>query len=425
MKWNGKGFRSRGVAAFGVSLAVGLGMTACSRDYTVAYVYVTAPTKTSTGVVNAFAADYISGALTPLADTGIASGGTNPVGLVAAPNQKLIYVINQSAPTSNVAPFSIGTDGKLYALPVTNVVQNTSGTIVGTTPTAVTIDPTGSFLFVTFLYVNGYTSANPGPGGVAVFPINSDGTLGSPVMNGTLPYFPAGDNPSGIVVTPKTTLATRYVYVIDQEKPSSGSPNGVLLTYVENTSTGALTLVPGPVPSGPVSGIGAGTTPAGVAEDPTGSYLYVTDETTNELYAFLANGATTGVPQAIVSSPYSTGDFPEGVTVDPRGLYVYTANYGSSTVGAYAINQSTGALSSVAGSTGVSVATGPSCVTIEPALGIYLYTSNNLDNSVSGEKLNANTGALSEIQGSQFPTSALPTCIVSVANGAHATQLVD
>jgi 6-phosphogluconolactonase (cycloisomerase 2 family) len=425
MKWNGKGFRSRGIKALGVSLAVGLGMTACSRDYTAAYVYATAATKTSTGVVDAFAVDYLSGALTPLADTGITSGGNNPVGLVASPNQKFLYVINQTAPTSNVAPFSIGTDGKLYALPITDVVQNSSGTLVGSAPTSVAIDPSGSFLFVTFHYEDGYTTAHPGPGGVAVFPIKSDGTLGSPVMNGALPYFLTGNNPSGIVVTPKTSLATRYVYVIDQEKPSSGSPYGVLLTFTENTSTGALTLIPGPVPSGQVSGIGVGTTPAGIAEDPTGSYLYVTDATTNELYAFLANGATTGTPKAIISAPYSTGDYPEGVTVDPRGLYVYTANYGSSTVGAYAINQATGALSSVAGSAGVSVATGPTCVTIEPALGIYLYTSNNLDNSVSGEKLNANTGALSEIQGSQFPASALPTCIVSVANGAHATQLVD
>ncbi len=431
MKWNGKGFSSRGVKALCVSLAVGLGMTACSRDYTAAYVYATAATKATSGngVVDAWAVDYISGALTPLADTGISSGGNNPIGLVASPNQKVIYVINAGQPTSNVAPFSIGTDGKLYALPVTNVVQNASGTVVGSIPTGVAIDPSGSFLFVTFLYQSGYTAASPGPGGVAVFPINTDGTLGSPVMNGSLPYFPTGNKPAGIVVTPKTSLASRFVYVIDQETLSSGSPQGVLVTYSENTTTGALTLVPGPVASGTVSGVKVGTTPAGIAEDPTGSYLYVTDETTNVVIGFLANGSSSGggtnLPVAMSVLPFGTGDFPEGVIVDPRGLYVYVANFGSSTVGAYAITQSTGALSAVAGSAGTSVATGPTCVTIEPALGIYLYTSNNLDNSVSGEKLSPNTGSLSEIQGSQFPASALPTCIASVANGAHATQLVD
>jgi 6-phosphogluconolactonase len=239
-------------------------------------------------------------------------------------------------------------------------------------------------------------------------------------MNGSLPYFPVGDNPSGVVVSPK---GTPYVYVIDQEKPSTGSPYGVLVTFAKN-SDGSLTLVPGSTASGSVTGVQAGTTPAAIAEDPTGQFLYVTDETTNQLYFFQTNTGSNGVPTAPFN-PNTTGDFPEGVTVDPRGEYVYVANFGSSSVSAFAINQSSGALSSVAGSAGVSVATGPTCVTIEPALGVYLFSSNNLDGSVSGEKIKPETGALTEVQGSQFPASALPTCLVSVANGAHATQLVD
>ena len=38
MKGNNMG---RGLKALAVSMAVGLGMTACSRDYTVGYLYVT------------------------------------------------------------------------------------------------------------------------------------------------------------------------------------------------------------------------------------------------------------------------------------------------------------------------------------------------------------------------------------------------
>ena len=411
------GSKGRGVKALGVSLAVGLGMTACSRDYTVAYVYATASTKGSTGVVDAYAVDYQSGALTPLADSGISSGGNNPVGLVGSPDQQHLYVINQTAPTSNVVQFNIGTDGKLYSANTYDVVKNTAGTIVGTTPTAIAIDPAGKFLYITFQYQNGFTSAVPGPGGIAIFPIASDGTLGSPVMDGNLPYTPVGNNPTGIAVSAKGG----FVYVIDQEKPAGSAAFGALLGFTQNSNGSLTPIAGGTVASG--TGFAAGDAPAGIAIDPGGHFIYVTDEATNVLYGYVIS--TGGVPVAANASPYATGSFPLGVTVDPRGEYVYVANFGSSTVGAYAINQSLGSLSTVAGSAGVAVATGPTCVTVDPALGVYLYTSNNTDNSISGEKIKPETGALSEVQGSQFPTAALPTCAVAVANGVHATQLVD
>jgi len=111
------------------------------------------------------------------------------------------------------------------------------------------------------------------------------------------------------------------------------------------------------------------------------------------------------------------------VTVDPRGTFVYVVNFASSTVGAYTINKATGALSGASG--GISVATGPTCVTIDPAIGIYLYTSNQTDNSISAERLDPHSGALSQVQGTQFTSAAFPTCLVAVANGAHATQIVE
>jgi YVTN family beta-propeller protein len=411
---------SRIVRTVVASLAVGLGMTACSRDYTADYLYVTCATKTNASTISAYAVDYQSGALTPLADSPIPTNGNDAVGLVASPNQKFLYAINKVS--SNVQPFEIGTDGKLYPGQYVSVVQNANASIVGTNPTSIAIDPTGSFLYITFTYQNGFSPTSPGPGGVAVYPIDqTTGALGSPVMNGTLPYFPTGDNPVGIVVDKKNDA---YVYVIDQEQVGTPSAHGVLLTYARNTSTGALTPVVGAVSGG----IAVGTTPAGIAEDPGSNFIYVSDETTNQLYGFLATGGTpTGAgtpPLAMVSSPFTTGSFPEGVTVDPRGEYVYVANYNSDTVSAFAINVATGALSSVAGSPGSAVATGPTCVTIDPALGIYLYTSNNVDGSVSGLQLNAHTGSLTGVQGTKFVADALPTCAVAVGNGAHASQIV-
>ena len=69
--------------------------------------------------------------------------------------------------------------------------------------------------------------------------------------------------------------------------------------------------------------------------------------------------------------------------------------------------------------------TNPTCVTIEPALGIYLYTSNNGDQTVSGLQLSPNNGTLKQIQNTPYPATALPSCLVAVANGQHATQVVN
>ncbi len=405
----------RGMKAVAMSLAVGCGMTACSRDYTAAYLYVT-NSKASPGLITAYAVDYQSGALQQLADSPIPSGGVNPVTLVAAPNGKFLYVLNHDAPSSDVVEFAIGTDGKIYAENTYPVV--TGNGLTGTLPTAAAIDAAGKFLYVTFTYQNGFTAARPGPGGVAVFPINADGSLGAAVTNSTvgtttpLPYFPVGDNPVGIMASGRNN----YVYVIDQEQPAAGAPFGVMLAFSENTTTGALTPLAGPVSGG----FAAGVTPSSIAGDPTGIFIYVTDSTTNSLYAYSVVGNT---PVANIANPYTTGLFPTNVKVDPRGAFVYVTNFTSSTVTAYAINTANGSLSG-AGS-GTSVATGPTCVTIEPALGIYLYTSNNTDNSVSAEQLNPHTGALTAVQGTQFSSQGLPTCAVAVANGAHASQIVE
>ena len=394
MKGNNMG---RVLKALAVSMAVGLGMTACSRDYTVGYLYVT-NAKATPGVITAYAIDYQSGALIQLSDSPISSGGNNPVTLAASPNGLFLYVINQG--TSTVVEFAINPDGTI-------TTKNTYSVVTGnatSSPTALAIDPAGKFLYVTYQHQTGST----GPGGLASFPINADGSLGT-----ALAAVALGNNPSGIAI-PATG---GFVYVIDQESPLTSSAHGVLLAYSENTSTGVLT----PIVGSYNSGVAAGTTPSAIAEDPSGHFIYVTDEATNQLYGYTVQ--TGGAPLAMLNSPFTAGLYPVSIKVDPRGTFVYVANFASSTVSVYVINTATGALSGASG--GAAVATGPTCVTIDPAIGIYLYTSNNTDNSVSAEQLDPHSGALKQVQGSQFSSQAGPTCAVAVANGAHATQIVE
>jgi 6-phosphogluconolactonase (cycloisomerase 2 family) len=412
MKWNKLG---RGTLASILSLAL-VSVTACSRDYVLAYVYVTTAKpltgSSPAGGVSAYAVDYQIGSLTPLADSPI-QAGRNPVTLVAAPNGLDLYVVNHD--DSTIGEYAIGTDGKIF-------LQNTYN-VTGSMATAIAIDAAGKFLYVTFTYQVGpngqqlYSPASPGPGGVTIFPINANGSLGTPST------LKVGNNPVGVVVSrPKSGVV--FAYVLDQEV----APKATVLGFLQNQTTGALTPTPGTVITTDATGktvatgYGAGTTPSAIAEDPSARFVYITDEATNQLYGNLVANDGSLVP--MTNSPFATGIFPVGLTIDPRGKFLYVANFSSNTVGAYAIDVASGNPVGSVGSASTSVDTAPTCVTVEPALGIYAYSTNNLASTVSALKLDPHNGGLSQVQNTPFPSSGLPTCGVAVANGSHPTQII-
>jgi 6-phosphogluconolactonase len=379
-----------------------LGLTACTRDYTVAYLYSTASNKGAAGAINAYAIDYQTGSLVKIGNA--AATGINPVSVVATTNGLFVYVVNRD--DSTVQEFSVnGGDGTLTS-------KNTYKT-TGTLPTWAAIDQAGKFLYVTYTYQTGFSATTPGPGGVSIFPINADNSLG------TATNVNVGNTPVSVVAS----NFNNFVYVLDQEV----SPNATVLGFAENTTSGALTALPGTVITTVAgktvaTGYPAGTTPSALAEDPTARFVYVTDQATNQLYGKVvqANGSLL----SMVNGPFSTGLFPVGITIDPRGHFMYVSNFNARTISAYAIDQATGSPSGSVGSASVTVGTGPTCLAIEPALGIYLYSSNSQDNTVSGLKLDPHNGGLTNIQNTPFPATGSPSCTTAVANGSHATQIV-
>jgi 6-phosphogluconolactonase (cycloisomerase 2 family) len=386
-----------------LSLAMALCVTACSNDYTVSYLYMTTSKTLPHGLINAYQIDYQSGSLLPLADSPIDTGGRDTVGLVVAPNNLFLYTVNNF--DSDVTEFAIGTDGKLYP-------ENTYN-ISGSLPTAAAIDAAGKFLYVTFTYQNTasgqelYTPANPGPGGISIFPINADNTLGTPAT------VNVGRNPVGIA----TSAAGNFVYVIEQDAASTNN----LLGFAENATTGALTPLAGvTINSGnvPSTGFASGPNPAGLIEDATASHLYVTDQTLNQIASY-SMGAN-GIPTPISGGIAQTEAGPMGMSFDLSGKFLYVAAYSANTIDGYTLGTSGQPVrSSVAAS--VQAGTGPTCVSVsgspsnaEPSHAIYLYTSNALSNNVTGEQLNPQDGSLDQIQGMPFGGSALPTCVVTV-----------
>ena len=387
-----------------VSLAMVLGLSSCSLDYVVGYVYMTT-NHSNPGLIDQYAIDFQSGALSPVG-TPVAAGN-NPVKLLASPSGQFVYVISQG--DSKVWEFAVQSDGSLS-------MKNSYPT--GTSPTALAIDPQGKFLYVTYTYQAGFSSTTPGPGGVTIFPVNADNSLG------TATNLNVGNKPIGVTVS----FFNHFVYVLDQETTS----NPQILGFSQNTTTGALTPVAGTtiatVGSKTVAtGYAAGVVPSAIVEEPTSRFVYVTDQAANQLIGYTVQPNGSLVP--MVNGPFQTGLFPVNITVDPQGTIMYVVNFNASSVQGYAIDTFTGTPSGVAGAFATATGTGPTCVQVDPALGTFLYTSNSLDNTVSGERLNPSTGGLQQVQNSPFPAqgavSASPTCLTIVPNGAHASQIIN
>jgi len=390
-----------------LSLGVAATFTACGPaniNTTVDYVYV-ANSKNNPGQVNVYDLHGNSGQLTQIPDSPYPTGGRNPVGLVTSPDFKYLYVINHDDNT--IVEFGIGTDAKLYP-------QHTYNT-PGTFPNAIAINSAGTFLFVTDTYQPQYTAANPGPGALVVYPINSDGSLGTPVANGNLSYYPLslGEND---VLNPNALnviAGGAFVYIVSQD---SNTGIGDISAFGV-ASSGALTVVPCAAPSvcNANGTFSAGTTPSAIASTPLGHYLFVTDSANNQLLSFTvqADGQITPLP----NSPIGTDSFPDGVTVDPTGKYVYVANYNANDISAYVIGTST-PTTGISPNGSYGTGTGPTCVFVDPALGVYVYTTNFLDNTVSGLNLSG-TGILAPVQNTPFLAAGQPTCIAATVHGKH------
>lgn len=382
------------VLAVGAALGLGLGVTACGPSNTIDFLYVTA-SKQNPGQISVYSVDSESGALIQLRDSPYSSGGRNPVADVASPNGKNLYVINHDDNT--VVEFAVGTDGKLYP-------QQTCNT-PGSYPVQMAVNSAGTYLYVIETYQPNFNSNIPGPGALVAYPINADGSLGlggtscAVLANGTLSYFPVGNNPVAVNVL----SSNNFVYAVNQA-------DATVMTFAVGSS-GALTKT---------QTVTVGVGPNAIASDPTDRFVYVTDGASNQVIGLNIQSNGTLVP---MQTPFSTGNLPDSVTVDPRGQWVMVANYNSNNLTPFAIDQNTGNLSAVSSGTPTfAVNTGPAAVLIEPALGRYVYTANFLDNTVTGAYMNPNSGALSGVQNSPFIAAGQPTSIAAVTHGNHSIQ---
>jgi 6-phosphogluconolactonase len=406
----------QGLVAAVVSAGLGFGITACNPSDTIDYLYVTSSSTASgstNGQITAYHVDSVSGALSQVAGTPVSSQGVNPVAEIYTPNQKYLYVANQGS--NNLVEFIIGTDGQLST--------GHTYTTPGSEPMSLSMNAAGTFLFALDYYGPGFSDTNPGPGLLLVYPINADGSLGTPVAAGGTPVqcFPGGvavtpngnyvyvSNTNSVIVT-TFGFSTATAPVTPSVCPSQGTVSGFAVA-----STGALTAIPG-------SPFLAGATPTGITADVTSRFLYTTDTTQNQLivYGIGVGGALT----PLENGPFTTGTFPVAVTIDPRDEYLYVSNYNAQSVSEYTISQGTGIPSALASGAWNTGDPGPTCIAVDPSLARFLYVSLSQFNAVAAASLNPNTGVLSGVQNTPYQVTGKATCVTAVPHGNHATQYV-
>jgi 6-phosphogluconolactonase (cycloisomerase 2 family) len=414
-----------------VSVAMGLGMTACGGG-TVGFMWVIG---TQYNQISGFKIDNYTGNLTEMPKQPFTSGGANPVSLVVKPGGRYLYVINKGVtPTSgnssgnpscgtsgSVAEFSIGGNGVL-------TFQQCFAT-QGSTPVWGSMDSTGGFLYVLDQYAPDAICA-PAPnatatschGSITVFSIADDTGRLTLVPNkqvknadGTqLTYFPVGNTPTMMKVAGTGCLFT--LDSGDQTVFPYSIGTGGQLTLPTNTtiSTG---------PNRRLTSINA-----------SGSYVYLTDA-----------AATTDSPGGYIL-PYTVGtgcslntvtggqvanlpgtSNPTNTLVNSKTRYLYVLNQSTtnsnaqafSSISAFSIDPTTGVLQQLANTAGknpYTVGAGPTCMVEDPS-NQYVYTSDYVGNTVTGLQLYDPSGELQPLRrGKTFTVTGQPTCLAVSGN---------
>ena len=424
-----------------VSLGLCFGITSCSVDFTVAFLYVTGSQYNQIG---AFRIMNNTGNLVTSSGSPYGSGGTNPVRALVNSTGRYIYVLNAGNPASdssgnvtysgaNIAIFSVGGTG--------NLAFQQSYTSQGTGSTRFGFASTGSFLYVLDKYmpvknasgdiVNVSTTQStdfpcPDPttpnlwrpvGDITAFSVDSNTGRLSLITNnqqqdssGTqLTTFPVGCNPIDIKVS------AGYVFVTDNGPEPTTGLRQTVFEYALNATNGQLTLTQN-------SELTTGATQiSAIGSDQASRYIYILDTGANQIFYYTIG--TNGLLQAVTGSPtanVSSASNPVALTSDSKSKFLYVANAGptsgtqnpNSVITAFTI-AANGVLAPVAPST-FGVGSGPQCILEDPS-NQYIYTADSGSNTVTGKVLDPSSGNLTDLRNAtSYATVGTPTwCVAS------------
>jgi 6-phosphogluconolactonase len=277
--------------------------------------------------ISMYTINSTTGVLTPTTPATVPTGWF-PQGIAIDSLGRFVYTANSD--DSSVSMFTINqTTGVLTPTTPVSVSTMIPGEPLSQ-PGFLTVDPTGSFLYVSALDSDGAT--------VSMFTI--DQTTG--VLTPTSPATVTTDGiPFQVVVTP----SGKFAYVVNNL--AGGDETVGVSQYTVNSATGVLT-------QNSSYEISAGSGPTAIAVDPTSRFAYVVNRLDNTVSMYtidpntgnLTLNSTATNPTATIA----TGTEPFRVDFDPTGNFLYVTNEGSA-ASIYTVN-SDGTLTN-AGTAGV------------------------------------------------------------------------
>jgi hypothetical protein len=419
--------------AFVVSVAMGLGMTACGGG-TIGFMWVLG---TQFNQIAGFKIDDFSGNLTQVVRSPFTSGGADPVSLVVSTGGRFLYVVNHGS-TATPAPGSeslpCGTAGGIAEFSVGNqgvLSFQQCFTSQGSNPIWATKDSTGSFLYVLDQQAPNAVCTGPNvtatscTGDITVFSIAADtGRLTlvlnqqakNPVTQAQLTYFPVGNTPTML------SVAGGCVFTLNSglAPTTAGQVAPAVTPYAVGTA-GQLT----PTANSLIS-INA-TRPTSIQTG--GTIVFITDagaqNTPGQILPFTVGTVSSCSLNTVTGGPVpnlSPGSSPVYSLVDSQSKYLYIANQSSnnstlpnSSISAFNIQIAPYQPIPDGTNNPYTVGAGPVCMVEDPS-NQYIYTSNG-DGTVTGKLLDKSTGKLSDLtRGSTFAAVGQATCLAVSGN---------
>jgi 6-phosphogluconolactonase len=238
----------------------------------------------------------------------VSSGGSEPNAIAQFGN--LVYVLNAGG-SSEVVGFRLNY-GHLQQIPnsLRFLSTNTSGAA------SILFSPDGKFLAITERLTNL----------VDVFPVQSDGTLGTIVKNPS-----AGPGAFAVKFAPEGIALV-------SETGAPGVPNGSAISSYTVSGSGTLTAISASVPTD-------GAANCWNAVTPDGRFVYVSNAGSSTIAGFSIgpNGTLAPLPGTVVGSN-PAGSTNLDITTSADGKFLYTLNAAKGTIGIFAINQNDGTL---------------------------------------------------------------------------------
>jgi 6-phosphogluconolactonase len=277
--------------------------------------------------ISMYTINATTGTLSPTTPATVPTGFL-PQEIAIDPLGRFVYTANSD--DSSVSMFTINqSTGALTPTAPASVSTLIPGELLSI-PSFLTVDPTGRFLYVTASLSNGSA--------VFMYTINQTNGFLTPTSPATVV---TGGTPFQVVVDP----SDKFAYVVNNL--SGGEMTDGVWQYTINSATGVLT-------QNAQAAVAAGNAPTAIAVDPTSRFAYVVNRIDNTVSMYtidpktgsLTPNSATGNPAAAIA----TGVQPFRIGFDPTGKFVYVTNEGSA-ASIYTVNND-GTLTN-AGATGV------------------------------------------------------------------------